>query len=188
MTIVTILDEVTKWAQQNICSQIMLKVPPKNTEPNDYEYEYQTANPVAFTMFIPTQDRLPEDIPSAFPSLCVRFIDGEEDVARMKGTIGIQFLLSVWNPGKYSANPEKQFQRNGDGWRDVWNFADIAVRAIEQTTNISGYEIDQTIPVKFGPLTEQEAVPDYYPFWYAWVSFQLTYPLRRNTADIQEFL
>ena len=106
----------------------------------------------------------------------------------MKGSMGIQFLLSVWNPGKHATTPEKQFERNGEGWRDIWNFADIAVSAIEQTTNISGYEIDQTIPVKFGPLTEQEAVPDYYPFWFAWVSFRLIYPLRRNAADIQTFL
>ena len=188
MSIVKILDDVTQWARENICSKIELKVPPKNTEPNDYEYEYKTANPVAFTMFVPTEDRLPKNIPSAFPSLCVRFIEGEDSLSKMNGTIGIQFLLSVWNPGKYSASPEKQFERNGDGWRDAWNFTDIAVQAVESATHISGYEIDRSIPVKFGPLTEQEAVPDYYPFWFTWVTFQLTYPLMRNIEDTQEFL
>ena len=205
MSIVKILDDVTKWAQQNICSKIELKVPPKNTEPNDDEYEYKTANPVAFTMFVPAEDRLPKNIPTAFPSLCVRFIEGEDDVSKNKGTIGIQFLLSVWNPGTHSADriamqdgdpfkwgkdqsAERQFERNGDGWRDVWNFADIAVQEIERAGDISGCAIDRTIPVKFGPLTEQEAVPDFYPFWFAWVSFQLSYPLRRNIDDLQEFL
>jgi hypothetical protein len=163
----------------------MLKVPPANGEPNDSDYDYRVMNPTAFTMFVPTEDKLPDGVPAPFPSLCVRFLEGENDLAANKGTIGIQFLLSTWSAGIHGAD---QFRRTWDGWRDVWNFADIAVRAIEQTTNISGYEIDQTIPVKFGPLTEQEAVPDYYPFWYAWVTFQLTYPLRRNTADIQEFL
>lgn len=184
MSIVKVLDDVTEWARQNICSQITLKVPPKGTEPNDHDYVYQTANPVAFTMYVPTEDKLPKDIPSAFPSLCVRFIEGENDLANNKNTIGIHFLLSVWSPGKYGA----EFERNGEGWRDVWNFTDIAVRALEASAHISGYEIDRSVPIKFGPLTEQEAIPDFYPFWFTWVTFQLTHPLKRNIDNIQEFL
>lgn len=205
MSIVKILDDVTAWARQNICSKIELKVPPQNTEPNDYGYEYKTANPVAFTMYVPTEDRLPKNIPSAFPSLCVRFLEGEDDLSNMKGTIGIQFLLSTWNPGKHSEDSfaarqgdpfqwkqdttaEREFERNGEGWRDAWNFTDIAVQAVESVTNISGYKIDRSIPVKYGPLTEQESVPDYYPFGFTWVTFQLTYPLMRNIENTQELL
>ncbi len=186
MSIVKILDDVTEWARQNICSKIELKVPSKLNEPNDNDYDHKKANPVAFTMYVPTDDKLPKNIPSAFPSLCVRFIEGADNLTDMTGTIGIQFLLSAWNPGTHGA--EKQFERNGEGWRDVWNFTDIAVQAIESATNIFGYKIDRSIPVKFGPLTEQEAVPDYYPFWFTWVSFQLTYPLRRNINEAEDFL
>ena len=205
MSIVKILDDVTNWARQNICSKIELKVPPKNTEPNDSAYEYKTANPVAFTMYVPTDDKLPENIPSSFPSLCVRFMEGENDLSNNKGTIGIQLLLSVWRPGTYGADlfvadsddpfrwllPKdayKKFERNGEGWRDVWNFTDLAVRAVESATKISGYEIDRSVPVKFGPLTEQDAIPDYYPLWFTWVTFQLTYPLKRNIEDFQHLL
>jgi len=205
MTIVKILDDVTAWARQNICSQISLKVPPKGTEPNDEAYTYKTANPVAFTMYVPTEDKLPKGIPSAFPSLCVRFMEGENHLAKNTGTIGIQLLLSVWSPGTYGpdsfvSSPNDPFQwlvhpdakgkfeRNGDGWRDVWNFTDIAVRAVESTAHISGYEIDRSVPVKYGPLTEQEAIPDFYPFWFTWVTFQLIYPLQRNDENIQQFL
>lgn len=205
MSIVKILDDITAWAQTNICSRIMLKVPPANGEPNDYDYDYKVANPVAFTMYVPTQDKLPKNVPSAFPSLCVRFMEGENNLSNNKGTIGIQLLLSVWSPGLYGAdyftvNPEDslqwqaqaeekvKFQRNGEGWRDIWNFTDIAVHAIESTAHISGYEIDRSVPVKFGPLTEQDAIPDFYPFWFSWVTFQLTYPQQRNTDNIQQFL
>jgi hypothetical protein len=194
LSIVKILDDVTEWAKQNICSKIELKVPPKNGEPNDFEYEYQLAQPVAFTMYVPAEDKLPKNIPSAFPSLCVRFMKGEDDLTTMKGRLGIQLLLSAWTPGTYredyiSKQPaEKQLERNGGGWRDIWNFTDIAVRAVESTTSIAGYKIDRSVPVEFGPLTEQEAIPDYYPFWFTWVTFQLTYPLMRNIDDVQEFL
>lgn len=203
MSIVKLLDDVTAWARENICSKIELKVPPQNSEPNDDEYDYKLANPAAFTMFVPTEDRLPKNIPAAFPSLCVRFMEGGEDLTAMQGTVGIQFLLSAWNPGRHSRDqiapqpgdaltwtpdPAGFFERSGEGWRDIWNFTDLAVREIESAMSISGYEIDRSVPVKFGPLTEQEAVPDYYPFWFTWVTFQLTYPLRRNIEDIQEFL
>lgn len=205
MSIVKLLDDVTKWAKDNICSKIELKVPPQNGEPNDNDYKYKTANPVAFTMFVPTEDRLPKNIPSAFPSLCVRFIEGEDNLTNTTGTIGIQFLLSAWNPGKHgsdtfvakqgdpfnwfiSPDVKNQFERNGDGWRDIWNFTDIALQAVESETAISGYEIDRSVPVKFGPLTEQEAVPDYYPFWFTWVTFQLKYPLMRKIEDVQKYL
>lgn len=205
MSIVKILDDVTEWARQNICSKIELKVPPANGNANDYDYDYKQSSPVAFTMYVPTEDKLPKNILSAFPSLCVRFLEGETDLSKKKGTIGIQLLLSAWNPGTHGVDMitvqqdgsfnlvkgpavDKQFERNGNGWRDIWNFTDIAVRAVESVTHISGYAIDKSIPVKFGPLTEQDAVPDYYPFWFSWVTFQLTYPLMRNTEEIQEFL
>lgn len=205
MSIVKILDDVTEWARQNICAKIALKVPPEDGAPNDHDYEYKTANPVAFTMYVPTEDKLPKDIPSAFPSLCVRFMEASDNLTSMNGTIGIQLLLSVWNPGthgqdSFTVDPDDpfrwqahqdekvKFQRNGHGWRDVWNFTDIAVQAVESVTNISGYRIDRSVPVKFGPLTEQEAIPDYYPFWFTWVTFQLTYPLRRNIENTKEFL
>ena len=156
-------------------------------------------------MYVPAEDKLPKNIPSAFPSLCVRFIEGTDDLATMKGTIGIQFLLSAWSPGTHGAEQyiskqgdfyswtpdpatEKQFQRNGEGWRDIWNFTDIAVQAVESVTEIAGYEIDRSVPVKFGPLTEQEAISDYYPFWFTWVTFQLTYPLRRNIKEADKLL
>ena len=186
MSIVNILDDVTEWARQNICNKIALKVPPNDTDPNDNAYEYKTAHPVVFTMYVPTEDKLPKNIPAAFPSLCVRFMEGVDDLATMTGTIGIQLLLSTWSPGTHGA--KAQFERNGEGWRDAWNFTNLAVAAVESVTNICGYEIDRSVPVKYGPLTEQEAIPDFYPFWFTWVTFQLTYPLRRKIEDVQEFL
>ena len=55
-------------------------------------------------------------------------------------------------------------------------------------TNIDGLVIDRSVPVKFGPFTEQESIPDFYPFWFAWVSFSVSYPITRNIRDIENLL
>lgn len=208
MTVVRILDALTKWAQESICPKIMLKVPPDNEKAaTDAGYEYKRANPVAFAMYVPTKEKLPPAIISPFPSICVRFMEGADNLATNKGSIGIQLCFSTWDPGTHGEdvilpNPENglepkkwtepeadtYFQRGGEGWRDVWNMVDIALREIEIVTNIDGLVIDRNTPVKFGPLTEQEAIPDYYPFWFAWVSFSVVYPITRPIRDVEEFL
>ena len=65
---------------------------------------------------------------------------------------------------------------------------DIALREVESVTNIDGLVIDRSVPVKFGPFTEQESIPDFYPFWFAWVSFSVSYPITRNIRDIENLL
>ena len=208
MTVVRIIDTITEWVRDTICPQIKLKVPPDSeTDATDQGYEYQLVNPAAFSMYVPTKEKLPPDIPSPFPSVCVRFMEGADDLGRYEGNIGIQLCFSAWDPGTHSKdilipNPdnglefrqwtgeeaEAYFKRNGDGWRDVWNMVDIALRELESVTNIGGLVIDRSTAVKFGPLTEQEAIADFYPFWFAWLSFSVQYPVTRNIRDVEEFL
>lgn len=205
MSIVKILDDVRDWVEENICSKVLLKVPPDDNEPVDQDYDHTLATPIAFTMYVPTKDKLPPPIRSAYPSVCVRFMEGTDDLIAKSGSIGIQLWLCTWNPGIHGTDmliPQDDgsyrrwtgqeasdyFQRYGEGWRDVWNFADIALRAVESTTAIKGYELDLSTPVKYGPATEQEAIADFYPFWFSWISFQLKYPLMRNNEDLQQFL
>ena len=208
MSVVNILDRVTEWARQSICSKIKLKLPPKDEESaTDQDYEYDLVTPAAFTMYVPTRDKLPPDVRSPIPSICVRCRDGEDDLAASRGRINIEFCFSAWNPGTYGADvlrpiegnstearrwngPEANdhFQRYGGGYRDVWNFVEIALREIESRTHIDGIEVDRTVPVRYGPLAEQESIPDFYPLWFAWVSFTLTYPLIRYDADVENLL
>lgn len=201
MSVVHVIDTLTEWARQNICEQIKLKVPPENTAPDDSGYAYNLAPPAAFAMYVPTSDKLPPGSHPPFPSLCVRLVTGQDVPADGSGSIEVQFCFSAWDPGThgedklspngdgtYSKGDGGTFERNGDGWRDAWNFVDIALRAVESVTNIGGYTIDRAKPVKFGPLTEQEAIPDFYPMWFAWLSFTVNYPLRRNIQELQNFL
>ena len=205
MSVVHIIDTLTQWAKSNICSQIKLKVPPSNDAAVDAGYDYKLVTPTAFSMYVPTSDKLPPSILSPFPSLCVSFVNGEDETANGKGFLNVQFLFSAWDPGLHSKDwliptqnntwkcweceeAENYFQRTADGWRDAWNFVDIALRKLESTTNIEGFVIDRTTPIKFGPLNEQEAVPELYAAWFAWLTFRVTYPLTQryieNTQDL----
>lgn len=197
MSIVHLIDTVTAWAQVNICDRIRLKVPPENDKATDAGYEYILAAPVALPMYLPTSEKLPPKVLSPFPSLCVRFLTGQDDMSALSSSVEVQFCFSAWDPGLHGGDmfipkgnsafgkmstEEKRdyFVRNGDGWRDAWNFVDIALRAIESAPGIGDLILDRSIPVKFGPLVEQDSIPDFYPYWFAWVSFTLTKPIQRN--------
>lgn len=208
MSVVNILDRVTHWAREDVCSKILLKVPPVDeTAATDADYEYQRVHPAAFTMYVPTKDKLPPPIISPIPSICVRFLEGTANIGTRMGSIGIQLCFSTWDPGTHGKDiilpspedgmkaiqwtgPEAEayFQRNGGGWRDVWNMVDIALAELESLTDIDGLLIDRSTPVKFGPLTEQEAIPDFYPFWFAWVSFTINYTILRPIRGTENFL
>lgn len=206
MSVVKVLDTLTEWAQGNICDKIKLKQPPDDLDAAvDADYKYTLVRPVAFPMYVPTAEKNPPNFHAPYPSLCVRFMQGQDDAASKDGALDVQFCFSAWNPGTHGPDilqpagdmsfrawsgkdAAAYFQRNGEGWRDVWNFVDIALRAVEGVTHIGGYTIDTATPIKFGPMAEQESIPDFYPYWFAWISFRVTYPLRRNIPSIQNFL
>ena len=63
MSVVNILDKVTDWVRSEICPKIELKCPPSTEEmPDDAGYDYKRVHPAAFTLFLPTKDKLPPAI------------------------------------------------------------------------------------------------------------------------------
>lgn len=208
MTTTGILDIVTDWARENICPKILLKVPPDDdADPTGVGYDYQRVNPAAFTMYLPSREKLPPGALSPVPSICVQCTEGEDNMQSRQGIMRLQLSFSTWSPGTYGAdmaepNPddymrpkkwpkekaEAYFVRTGDGWRDAWNMLDIALRELESVTNIGGLLIDPGTPIKYGPFTEQKQIIDFYPFWYAWASFAVTYPIQRNIRGVESLL
>ena len=199
--IVTVIDSLTEWAKNHICKEIQLKVPPENTDAVDSGYAYTLSNPEALPMYLPPADKLPKGINFTHPSLCVRFLKAGDSLAKDEGYVDIQFIFSVWDPGQhgedlylpngdgsYRKQADPGFEKGSSGWRDVWNFVDIARRALESTSSIDGLLIDKNTDIEYGPVTEQEAIVDAYPFWYSWLSFRVTYPLMRNNENLESFL
>lgn len=177
MTIVEIVDKITKWVNSDICSKIKLKRASSDREPSDDKYKYELVTPVAFSNFVPTKEKLPPDVKTDIPSVCVRIVDGEDSSMR---ELQIELGFSTWNTGRHgediiypdNTQSEKQpFQRNGEGWRDLWNFIEIALREIEKNAVIDGIEIVKNNPIKYGPYKQQETIPDLYPFWFGYISF-----------------
>ena len=70
MAVVTILDGVTAWVREKICSQIRLKVPPADAQAaTDAGYEYKMVTPAAFSLFVPTKEKLPPSVISPIPAV-----------------------------------------------------------------------------------------------------------------------
>lgn len=199
--IVSVIDDLTSWAKEHICNKIQLKVPPDNSAAVDSGYAYKLENPEAFPMYLPPSDKLPKGMRFTHPSLCVRFLKSGDSSVKDEGYVDIQFVFSVWDPGdhgedlffptgdgSYIKREDSSFEKGSSGWRDVWNFVDIARRALESTTSIKGIAIDKNTDIEYGPVTEQEAIVDAYPYWYSWLSFRVTYPLMRNNEDVEKYL
>lgn len=223
-TIVDTLDKITDWSQEKICNPVKFKVPPMNDEKEDNSgrrsierdlssdigsmgndgagYEYERITPVAFPWFVPQKDKLPPEIKSPIPSVCVRIGDGSDN--RSKGEMNIELCFSTWNPGTHGSDvifpsedssykqwdgeeAKEYFRRNADGWRDVWNWVDLALREIESAESINGIPVDKS-SIKFGAFKEDGEMVNFYPFWYAYISFTVTREIIRNVTGYENFL
>ena len=210
MSIVNIIDTVTEWARVNICDGTRLKMPPDGDGdacPNAEQYDYREITPACFSLYMPTQEKLPPGVLSPIPSVVVRVLSGEDNLTENSGSLKMDMCFSTWNPGTYGKDilipakdhpgemsllPEEEaagkFEIYTNGWRDVWNWVDKALRALESTTTLNGVIVDRTVPVTYGPLAEQEGIPDLYPLWFAWVAFSVVFPLNRYDAEVEQFL
>lgn len=207
-TVVEVMDIITEWAKAEICSKIKLKMPPEeDTESNTAGYNYTQIEPACFPFFIPSKDKLPPPILSPFPSLCMRIIEGSDDLTTNTGSITVEFCFSTWSTGTHGKDiliPDKEnglhfkewngkeaeqyFKSNFDGWRDCWNWIDIGLRAVGSSATIKGIQIDRRVPITYGPFTDQGNLIDNYPFWFAWLRFAVKRPLIRNIEEYNDLL
>lgn len=196
MAIVTTIDAVRDWIEENICPQVSLKVPDNDVV--DEGYEYRLTHPAAFSMYMPTEDKLPEGVTSTIPSITVRVMDGTDSLTDGTREMRVTLLFATWSPGlhaqdylsevkveknglnttytatqKYS-NSERRFDMDAEGWRDAWNFVDTAVRIIENHEFLGDYRFVKEKGLSFKPVSAEAATPDTFPFWFANVEFYIS--------------
>ena len=219
MSIVENIDSLVDWANADICSKIQLKNPPPEDDDNnadDVRYNYGLTTPTAFPLFLPTKDRLPPKVKANIPSVCIQLIDGED--TRKDGKMKIRMSFATWSPGKHGEdiwNPVSDSSTNNDmniphgarfekasgeyiqtcykrdleGWRDVWNFVDIARREIRNTDVINDtLQIIHEDGVKYGQFNQDGTPLEFYPFWFAWIEFFVKYSVTRSKKQIEYLL
>lgn len=215
MTIVDQIDRITDWTAQAICAKVTLKRP--DDDAVDGSYPYILVTPVALPLYFPGEERLPPKVTAPVPSICVQMMDGDSSAQRGTARIRVRYIFAAWNPGQHGPDnlgivnhvttsytppvgekevkpppiptqPSDDFRRDSEGWRDVWNFVDVAIRELESTNIINGIRLVREEPIRFGPVTEQDAVVDFYPYWYAWISFTVETPVIRNNPTHEKYL
>ena len=196
MTVTDSLIKISEWLNEGVCKKFKFKAPPEEGNPIDDKYEYKEVHPHAFPLFVPARDKLPPNVETNMPAVAVQVVNGEDDVVNGQRDLTINLALACWNPGKHSKDiyyphdkrpdePEK-YKSTYSGWMDVWNFTDAILRELESVANIRDMRIQGK--VTFGPYKEQNAIADYYPFWFTWIQFAVQADFLRNCAEYNDFL
>lgn len=200
MTIARTIDLICDWLNAGVCQEVELKKPATDKEPTDINYDYQLVHPYAFPLYLPTKDNLPPNAECTFPSICVQLEYGTDTSNNREMNISLGF--GAWTPGIHPKDwiiPEdgedydtETFKKSMEGWRDLWNFADRTITAIEQTTYIGQDESEKVEVMKdgmeFGPYKEEDSIPSFYPHWFGYFKFRVRSTLLRNNQDIINFL
>ncbi len=208
MTLHSIMDRLVKWIDDNVCREITFKLP--NDATNDAEYSVKYVRPKAFPLYVPGKEKLPPSVAAPIPSVCVQFMEGNDDLSKHQRRLKIRLCLACWNPGEHSGeifHPRKNttalggysyyladqeggqtYTRNMEGWRDIINFTDLTLRTIENAEYIEGMRIVKESGIKYGIFTEDGKVWDYYPYWHDWISLELDAGVGTRTPDIYKDL
>lgn len=198
MTIVGTIDNICEWLNKNVCPNVLLKKPPADVKkPTNEKYEYELINPYAFPLYMPTKDKLPPGVQVSIPSIAVQLEYGTDSTDNREMNISLGF--SAWNPGIHpddwiipegtDTDQKEVLTNEAEGWRDLYNFVDRTVTALEQTTYLGdNVEIVHSDGIEFGPYKEQDSIPNYYPYWFAYVNFKVRSSLLRNNQNYQNLL
>jgi hypothetical protein len=170
-TIVHALETLQKWVDENLCEGSEFKVPPSGDKPDGHLYKYETTKPSAFILYIPVPEKNKAKAPPApaeVPSICIQLIKCTD--RKNTRELDIRLALATWNPGLHKP---KEFIRNSEGWRDVWNFTDKCLRVIENAEYLSGLRVKIENGIEFGPIDEQDASASLYPYWFSYIAFTI---------------
>ncbi len=185
MTIVSNLDAIKKWLEDNVCQYIKFKKPDDDNPLDGYNYELVT--PAVFVQYLPSKN-FPNTAPPA-PSICIQLEGGSDDIISRNGELNIRLGFSIWNPGMYkNINEKLNLNLNVEGWRDPWNFIDLALEKIENSEYIGGLRLIKENGINFAAISEQTNIPQFFPYWYAEIKFTLERSIVRTKESYRHLL
>ena len=185
MAVVRQLDKLKTWLETEICPQFKFKqADDKNV---DVTYPYELVNPNVFIMYVPPKELIGEA--NRVPSICIQLEDGSESMAEASGVLNLRLQFATFNPGNhYDYGIDRVFDTNVEGWRDVWNFVDYTMMKIRNTELIDDLRIVKENGIKYGPISDQGQIPNFYPYYFAWMTFSVEYGIPSSKAQIRELL
>lgn len=210
MAIVQSIENVRDWLNEAVCPNIKLKLP--DDTQNSTAYKVETVNPTAFAMYQPGKDKLPPGVIAPFPSVVVQLLEGSDNMVTGDARMKLQLSFTAWNPGNHSGeltraiktttadkdvdldvqlvgvDGSQTFERNAEGWKDVWNFVDLALRKIENAEYINGLRVVKELGITYGQFQEEGQISDLYPYWGAWVIFHVERGLSTTKEAYAEYL
>lgn len=185
MTIVSNLNAIKKWLEENVCRGIEFKRPDDDNPIDNYKYELVA--PSVFVHYLPSKN-FPNTAPS-IPSICVQLENGSDDLINRNGELNIRLGFSTWNPGLYRKREDKlHLDMNVEGWRDAWNFVDLVLEKIENSEYIGGLRLVKENTVNFAPISKQTNIPQFFPYWYAEIKFTLERSVVRTKESYRHLL
>ena len=165
MSTISNLEALAEWLKEEVCNKLTFKKPDDDNVAS--EYKYTMVHPDVHIMYPPTKDVTPEDRHVA-PSILVQFENQKDFIKQNNGLIYFKLGFSIWNPGIHDKG---KYERNIEGWRDVWNFVDFTREAISKTELIKHIRVKLEDGIETGPAKAQGAVADFYPYWFAYLTF-----------------
>lgn len=181
MAVVKQLEKLKSWLETEICPQFEFKQP--NDENVDATYTYKLVNPNVFILYVPPKELIGEA--NRVPSVCILFDEGNESMREASGVLNLRLQFSTFNPGEHT---EGGFTRNTEGWRDVWNFVDYIMRKLRDTELIDDLRIVKENGIHYGPISDQGQIPNFYPYYFAWMTFSIEYGIPSSKAQIKDLL
>lgn len=181
MAVIKQLDKLKNWLETEICPQFKFKQ--ACDENVDDTYPYILVNPNVFILYVPPTELIGEA--NRVPSICIQFDDGNESMTSAGGVLNIRLQFATFSPGEHTSY---SFTRNTEGWRDVWNLVDHIMKKIRDTELIDDIRIIKENGIKYGPISDQGQIPNFYPYYFAWMSFSVEYGIPSSKAQIRNLL
>ena len=164
---INLIDSITEWLDKTVCAKLKFKAPARGGR-EGAGYEYKLVKPQAFPCFCPPQDGT--NLPTT-PSVTVQ-IDGFTEELTAESEVKIALVFAIWNPGLHDNRGfTPKFEKNLDGWRDLWRFIDATRLAIKKNFNVMGFEVIGDIAGR--PLAGDSAIMGTYPFFFGEVTFTI---------------
>ena len=183
-----VVDKLTAWVQENLCNGTELLKPV--VRGGEMSSDYELVTPKAFSLYVPPKDQLPPSNSFHIPSICVQLTKGTDDMVENERSLGFRLAFSAYRPGNFVENDKGEvvFERNANGWKDLWLWVSKSVNKLQTDMYIEGVKVDKATPITYGHFQIDENMVDAYPYWYAWVELTLTCGIKAKHNTYNEYL